>query len=117
MEASLSPVACLRSGWPMIGLSSVVSSTFLGSVLLLHCWNEIPFGDLMRHPTAVARMEFYTGFLSQIGIFFWAAAAAICLCSAWVLRDGRDRHSLRWFLVASGLLTLVLGIDDVFPFS
>lgn len=49
-----------------------------------------------------------------MGIFFWAAAAAISLFAAYVLVPHSQSHGLGEFLLVSGILTLYLGIDDVF---
>lgn len=98
----------------MIGLILVVSAVPLSAVLVLHFWKGIAIGNLTRDPTGVAGAPLYTGFLSQIGIFFWAAAAAVCLFSVKVLPRQPDALEIKRFLVVSGLLTLVLGLDDVF---
>ena len=98
----------------MIGLILAVSAVLVGVVLLLHFWKGIPIGRLTRDPTSIVGSPLYTGFLSQIGIFFWSASAAICLFSAKVLSRHPDSLKIKCFLFVSGLLTLVLGLDDVF---
>lgn len=98
----------------MIGLNLAVSAVLIGVVLLLHFWKGVPIGRLTRDPTTIIRVPFYTGFLSQIGIFFWAASAAVCMFSAKVLSRHPDCLKIKRFLFVSGLLTLVLGLDDVF---
>lgn len=103
-----------RSNWPMIGLILIVSAVFLGAVLLLHFWKGIPFAQLTRDPIAIVRAPLYTGFLSQIGILFWSASAAVCIFSAKVLPRYPGSLEIKRFLFVSGLLTLVLDLDDVF---
>jgi hypothetical protein len=83
-------------------------------VLLLHIWKGIPIRTLTADPTAIAGAPIYTGFLSQTGIFFWSATAAVCLFSANVLSRSGDNVEIKRFFVVSGMLTLVLGLDDVF---
>lgn len=104
----------LRSTFPWIILVFLISSLLVGMMLVLHVWQEIPIGDMVRDPTAVAGVSIYIGFLSQFGIFFWAGAATVCLFSAIVLRPGPGRYDTRFFLLMSGLLSLILGFDDVF---
>lgn len=59
-------------------------------------------------------MPAYVGFMSQIGIFFWSAAATVCLFAFKLLSGKEDRKELRYFLLISGLISLFLGLDDVF---
>lgn len=93
-----------------------VSAIPIGIIVLLNRWRGIPVNQLTADPTALINGPFYLGFLSQMGIFVWAAVATIGLFTAYVLRlAGGDRAQSRFFL-ASGLLSLWLGLDDVFLF-
>jgi len=53
------------------------------------------------------------GFLSQVGIFFWAAAVAICFYTVLLVPAQEWQKEVRYFLVSSGLVTLMpmLGLD------
>lgn len=102
-----------RSGGRLMGLILAVSAVPLGTGLLLHYGVGVPFGELTRDPVAIAGDPPYTGFLSQIGIFCWAAAAAICLFSAQAVSRVSARQP-KEFLMVSGILSLALGLDDVF---
>jgi preprotein translocase subunit SecG len=108
------PLPRSQSSRPAIVFIAAVSTVLLGVVLLLHSWKGVPIGVLTRDPVAVMEGHVYTGFLSQIGIFFWAASAAVCLFCANILAKPTDDLEMRRFLFSSGLLTLVLGLDDVF---
>lgn len=118
MKAVLVPGTRAQSSNFTIGLILTVSASLISVVLLLHTWKEIPLGVLMRDPIAIAELPTYTGFLSQIGIFFWFSAAAICLFCAKVIsshfRQYRGGLSIKTFLMVSGSLTLLLGLDDAF---
>jgi len=114
MRAELPPRVGFRSTWPLVGGVFIISAALIGVVLLLHFWKDIPFGTLTGDPAAIGGDPLYTGFLSQVGLFFWSAAAAVSLFSAAVLSPHPDAVELRRFLLASGLLTLVLGLDDAF---
>jgi hypothetical protein len=97
-----------------LALVVFVGALFLGKVVLLHLVEGIPIGNLTRDPVAVAGLPAYTGYLSQVGILFWSAAAAISIFCAVNIRQDASSHGLRAFLVCSGLLTLMLGFDDAF---
>jgi hypothetical protein len=68
--------------------------------------------DLTRDPAAVLAIPYYVGLLSNWGVMLCSAAAAICLFTAWTLRR-RERSASTW-LFASGLITLILALDDMF---
>ena len=107
--------AQFRSVRPTLALIALISAFLLGVVVFLHYWKELPIVALTSDPLSVAGMPIYLGFLSQIGIFIWAATAAICLFTAFVLTSGKsDIPHLNRFLILAGLLTLWLGLDDVF---
>jgi hypothetical protein len=95
-----------------MGLVLIVSALAFSAVFLLHWTQDVPFGNLTRDPTAIMEAPFYTGFLSQLGIIFWAATAAISLFSATVIAP--TFASEKRFLYASGLFILMLAADDLF---
>lgn len=103
-----------RSNYLLISLILAVSAILVGAMLFLHFWKGIPIAKLTRDPIAIGGLPVYTGFLSQIGIFFWSASATVCFFSAKVLLRHADLHKLKRFLLISALLSLFLGFDDVF---
>lgn len=103
-----------RASWTAIKLILVMSAVLLSTVLFLHHWKSIPIRSLTGDPVSISGDPVYVGFLSQVGIFLWAAAAAICFFSAKVLPQRSDCFRIKRFLVISGALTLLLGLDDVF---
>ena len=94
---------------------TIVSSVLLGAVLILHFWKNIPVGRLTADPVALADgLPAYSGFLSQVGVIIWSAAASICFfCGKLVWRSRADRE-LKRFLAVSGAFTLWLALDDMF---
>ncbi len=115
MDINIVVAARVRSTLPVIAAVVVVSAFMLILVLILHFWQGIPIGNLVRDPTAVAGESIYVGFLSQAGIFMWAGAAAVCFLGALVLSsDEPNVNETRRFLLVSGLFSLMLGLDDVF---
>ncbi|GAB3540512.1 hypothetical protein GCM10027443_38530 [Pontibacter brevis] len=85
-------------------------------VLASHIYTAIPIGDFTREPVAVAGLPFYVGFISNMGMLFWCAAAAICIFSWFVFRQKENEKTLASFLLYFGLLTLLLLFDDFFQF-
>ena len=114
MNPPHSPPLHLTSRYRLIGLVLAVSAILMGMVLFLHFWSGIPISRLTRDPVALGELSVYAGFLSQAGIFFWSASATLCLFSARVLSGNTEHQNLRLFLLVSGLLTLLLGLDDTF---
>jgi hypothetical protein len=91
-----------------------MSALPIGFVLLLNVLRNVPIGDLTRDPTATIGAPIYTGFLSQVGILFWAGAGAICMLSTTVASSISHKHVLTRFFFASALLIVLLGLDDAF---
>jgi hypothetical protein len=71
---------------------------------------RVPAAFLVRDASQVAKFPFYIGLVSHLGMLLWSAAASISLFSAAVARD----RGLARFLLAGGLLTAWLGLDDLF---
>ncbi len=103
---SLTPQSIVKAFiFPIGVLILVIGVTVLGS---------IPLTDLMRDPTAVADIPFYIGFVSNIGILLWCAAAAVCLFSWNLLKRLKSNFPNQSFLFWSGTLTIILLLDDLF---
>lgn len=107
-------IAQLKGIWPTLLLVSMASVILLGAVLVVHFWKGVPIGNLTRDPLEVMNGSIYIGFLSQVGIFFWAASATVCFFAASVIVGRSSIHKMKSFFFASGLLSLYLGLDDVF---
>lgn len=69
---------------------------------------------LTRDPLVITNAHFYIGMISNIGILFWCAGAAICLFSYAIVKRNNLPRELTKFLLFSGLLTSFLTIDDLF---
>lgn len=97
-----------------IVLIVIFASIPIGLTWLIHLIKGVPVGDLTRDPLAVLDAHIYTGFLSQLGIFGWAGAAAVCIFSAHLLPVLPGAMETRRFLSVAAAVTLTLGLDDVF---
>ncbi|RDV14734.1 hypothetical protein DXT99_13595 [Pontibacter diazotrophicus] len=83
-------------------------------VLGTNIFASIPVGNFTREPVAVAGLPFYVGFISNMGMLFWCAAAVLCIFSWLVFRQNESEKTLSSFLLYFGLLTLALLFDDFF---
>lgn len=104
----------VRATWPVILTIIAVSTILMGLVLIARFWIGIPSYTLTADPASVADVPPYTGFLSNVGIFFWAATGAVCLFTGAILRDRGVSGGIRTFLLLAGGISLALGLDDVF---
>jgi hypothetical protein len=101
------------SSLPLMAYSVLFSSIFICFIIFLHVEKNITYAQLTRDPVSFAAVPIYTGFLSQIGVFFWACTAAICFFSSKILSIKNGDREIVKFLYISGFLTLILGIDDL----
>lgn len=86
----------------------------LTPALLLMSVSGISPQRLMRDPAAITNTPIYTGFVSYMGLFAWAAAAAIWLLSTMLLARAEGRHPALAFALGSMLFSAVMLLDDAF---
>lgn len=93
---------------------------FLALVFAIGKTNNITFGYFSRDAIQTlwhepnAEVEFYIGFLSNIGIMFWCFTVSILMISSKIASDLGRPSTLCQFLFFSGLLTLFMLVDDLF---
>lgn len=114
MDSARCPGMRSKSILPLIGLAFAAWASIVGVVLVFHFWKGVPVGYMTRDVATVAVALRYAGFLSQMGLFIWFAAATLCLFSAMVLLKHPDHRELKRYFLVSGLLTLLLAFDDAF---
>lgn len=73
-----------------------------------------PLSQLTRDPSAITNSNFYVGLLSNLGIMLWSATTAICLFGVSLLKHSKRYHQITDFLLLSGILSLILTLDDTF---
>ncbi len=81
---------------------------YLASVLL-----NIPIEHLTADPAMISGAHPFLGFISNIGVLLWAAAASVCLFTYLVLRY-RYSSKKALFLLWSGVISTILCLDDLF---
>jgi hypothetical protein len=78
--------------------------------------NDFHFSYLSRDPVQILDAKPYIGMVSNVGILLWCATAAILFYSARLSSlAGKPRIQTN-FLLSSGLITLLMLIDDLFLF-
>ncbi len=104
----------LRTNRATLLLVSMTAGTLIGTAVAIHFLKGVPIGYLMRDPVVTLHGKFYTGLLSQAGIFFWAATAATCLFAAHMMASWTSTPRFKGFFTVFGIISLLLGLDDVF---
>lgn len=96
-------------GWLAVGYAALAVFVVAAEVL------DVVAVELFRDPLELggpADSHPWKGSFSVLGVFLWSAGAAVSLLAGAVLRaERRDPRRAR-FLLATGALFLVLGIDD-----
>lgn len=85
-------------------------TAFVSVVLGLALWRDIPVSDLLRDTSATLDGDPYVGLFSTLGIAMWAATASVCLLGL----AAKPSSGLRALLLAGGVTSLILGVDDAF---
>jgi hypothetical protein len=93
-----------------------ISITLLFSAAGVSILKGIPFIKFTRDPAALGFIHPLLGVLSNIGVLIWCSATAICLFAYVLTKKNADMRAQSSFLLYSGLLTLVLLLDDFFQF-
>jgi hypothetical protein len=65
-------------------------------------------------PFLIGNLPAYAGILSTLGNILWAAAAAVCFYTAWILKIDNSKRRWKDFLFAAALLTVLLMTDGLF---
>jgi hypothetical protein len=97
---------------PMVLLVSL--ATF-AVVCYLHFGRHVRAYQLMDDPVSYAKLEWYTGVLSQVVVLLWCASAAVCGFAGVLMRGGGDTrlNRLSRFLVVLAVSSLWLTLDDL----
>ena len=82
-------------------------------VLIVSNYYDLPLQKFTADPTATLEAHPLTGLISNIGVLFWCATATICLFSFTIISPKKG-NKLSWFLLFSGLFSLILLADDLF---
>jgi hypothetical protein len=94
----------------------VPASLLIGLVAIASRVAQFPLERALSDPLDQADAHPLLGFVSNLGILAWAGAAGVCLVAALVLRSSTEPEHVeaRRFFRASGVLTMLLVLDDTF---
>jgi hypothetical protein len=86
----------------------------LTALVVIYLVTGIPLRLFFIDPVAEFNSPMYIGFVSNLGVLLWCAAASICLFSGWLTFANKGQRRLAWFLIGSGLLSAMLMFDDLY---
>lgn len=75
---------------------------------------DVPIAQFTRDPAALMHAHPATGFLSNLGVLIWCAAASICIFSGTVQFRRYGRCQETYFFLSAGAMTMLLMLDDFF---
>lgn len=104
-----------RDSLVVFGKILVPVIVFLGLVILFATGNDIKFYYFSQDPIQTLNAKPYIGLISNLGILFWCATASILIFSSILLRR-TNAHKISGFLMFSGMISMLLLIDDLFMF-
>ncbi|MDQ3930686.1 MAG: hypothetical protein M3328_16265 [Chloroflexota bacterium] len=87
----------------------VLAAVFVGSLV-----SNVPVAYFLRDPAGTLQVPSYIGLVSDLGVLLWCACAAVCFFAYMLLRKMGTGKEWPSFFLASGLVTTVLLIDDLF---
>ena len=83
-------------------------------VLVIHLQTGIALEKFMRDPAIIADIRPVFGIISNFGVLVWCATATICFYTWSVSRKWAEKERYPNFLFFSGILTIILLVDDLF---
>ncbi|WP_372768123.1 hypothetical protein [Pseudoalteromonas sp.] len=104
----------LKQSLPAVIIIGLITVLLMGFVVLAKSYTGIPLSQFVRDPNSIANAPFYNGFYSQLGLFLWFASAALGFFLASALSTVQAKVNLKTFFIASGCISLMLGLDDAF---
>lgn len=102
------------AGWPLAFTAGVVGFSVLIFVFiwLIAAQHGVPLKALTRDAATSHGGPFHGGYLSNLGMFLWGITTGAAIFTGCFLRHFRS--SSAGFLLATGMLTLLLYVDDLF---
>jgi hypothetical protein len=95
-------------------LIPVAALAFQALVIAVVVRKGLPPAIANRDMAQIGNLHPLVGVVSNLGVLLWAAAAAICGLTAWVLVRARAPRAEIRFFAAAACLTAYIVVDDVF---
>jgi hypothetical protein len=99
---------------PIMVMLYAFTTAVLTVVIFLGIEHGIELDHFTQDPSTIMKAPFYLGFFSYVGILFWAGTATLCFFVRYILPDIERFRQVKKFMLASGLLTLLMMSDDLF---
>ncbi|MBD2693782.1 hypothetical protein [Anabaena catenula] len=96
----------------LIILATVIPFTLFITIGMLA--TNLSATTFVRDPLATAKLPGYIGLFSNVGILAWCSCVTVCFGTCLILKKKATFRKYADFLLWSGILTLVLMIDDLF---
>lgn len=100
--------------YPIILIICIPTFLILLAVGYISWQTSIPIMDFTRDPLSIMRAPLYLGIVSNIGVLFWAAGVTVCLFSAAIINQVKQKSRNFYFLLFGGIITTILLLDDFF---
>ena len=104
----------LKNITPLLIIIFAATMVVLTVVILVGLQYKVQLNYFTKDPVQIMGAPFYLGFFSNIGILLWCSSAVICFFVRPFIPKIIENKSTRLFLLFSGLVTLLLMMDDLF---
>lgn len=106
----------LSTLWPHLVLVYSPIVILITGVAVFALATGRPGSFFTRDPFVIARLPFYAGLISNVGILLWCALCSVCFFNSVMLKKLTNGSVWRRFFLYSGILTFILLFDDLFQF-
>ena len=106
----------LSTLWPHLVLVYSPIVILITAVAVFALLTGRPGSFFTRDPFVIARLPFYAGLISNVGILLWCALCTVCFFNSVVLKKLANGSDWGRFFLYSGILTFILLFDDLFQF-
>lgn len=104
----------LRRAWPAALVCTLLATAGVLGARALALAHGLENAYTLRDPAAITGARWFIGIQSTVGGMLWVAAGAVCLFGGGFLRRASAMRREAGFLVAAGVFSLWLGLDDLF---
>lgn len=99
---------------PAFLLIYIPSLAFFCALLLVHATTDVSMSVFLDDPLSYVSYPSYIGLASNVGILLWCASASVMIFAYLILRKKGFTGESVSFLLVFGLITALLGLDDLF---
>lgn len=100
--------------FPIVLISIAISLGGASVTVWVARVTDSPIWKLAKDPAQIIDFPPYIGLLSNWGALLWMSTGVICLFASLVMKNHKTAFRTYRFLFASGVLSFLLAIDDIF---